>query len=120
MKLIIAGSRDIDLLLEELDDILEELGVPLEEVTELVSGGAAGIDSLGEHWAECRPDHLKVTRFMPDWDAYGRAAGPIRNKLMAEYADIAVIIMKKGGSRGSLNMTSQMMNLNKKVYVKEV
>lgn len=120
MKLIIAGSRDLELTLTQLDDILEELKVPTELVTEVVSGAAAGIDSLGELWAECRPDPLPIKRFEADWNGLGKAAGPVRNKQMAVYADAAVVIMKKGGSPGSKNMKDHMHRLKKPVYTYEV
>lgn len=120
MKLIIAGSRDLQLTLTQLDDILEKLNVPIKQITEVVSGVAKGIDSLGECWAECRPDPLSIKQFPADWSTHGRAAGPIRNKQMAEYADMAVVIMRKGGSRGSQNMIQTMINLNKPVYIYEM
>lgn len=120
MKLIIAGSRDLQLTLTQLDDIMTELKVPTELVTEVVSGGASGIDAIGELWAECRPDPLKMIRFEADWDTHGKAAGPIRNKQMGLYADAALIITKKGWTPGSKNMHDIMRRLKKKVWVKEV
>ena len=119
MKLIIAGSRDLELTLTQLDDILEELKVPTEQVTEVVSGKARGIDTLGELWAECRPDPLAIKEFPADWDTHGKSAGVIRNKQMAIYADAAVIIMKRGGSPGSKNMKDHMHRLKKPVYTYE-
>lgn len=120
MKLIIAGSRDLELTLTHLDDIMTELKVPIETVTEVVSGGASGIDTLGELWAECRPDPLKMVRFEADWNTHGKAAGPMRNKQMAIYADMALVIMKKGGSPGSKNMKDHMHRMKKPVFVYEV
>lgn len=115
MKLIIAGSRTIELRLEELDDIMEELKLPVETITEVVSGAAAGVDTSGELWAECRPDPLKITRFEADWKTHGKSAGPIRNRRMAEYADILLCVWD-GKSRGSTNMIEQMSAMKKPIY----
>lgn len=121
MRLIIAGSRDLIIPLEQLDDILyEALKEKIHNITEVVSGVAAGIDTVGERWAECRPDYIKIKQFPADWDTHGPSAGPIRNKQMAQYADAAVVIMKKGGSKGSKNMIDHMKRLKKPVYVVEV
>lgn len=77
---IIAGPRtiiDYELLLNaiKLSDI---------EITEVVSGNAKGVDSLGERYAKENNIPLKV--FPADWKTYKKAAGPIRNSGMAQYA----------------------------------
>lgn len=77
---IIAGPRtiiDYELLLNaiKLSDI---------EITEVVSGNAKGVDSLGERYAKENNIPLKV--FPSDWKTYKKAAGPIRNSGMAQYA----------------------------------
>jgi predicted Rossmann fold nucleotide-binding protein DprA/Smf involved in DNA uptake len=109
MKVIIAGSRDI-----QYDTLIMTCAVIESEfdITEVVSGTARGIDTVGEEWAEgC---DVPVKRFPADWNKHGKAAGPIRNRQMAEYADAAIVI--HNGSRGSLNMIEQMKKLNKPVY----
>lgn len=48
--------------------------------------------------------------FLAEWDKYGRAAGPIRNKQMLLYvleAKPLVIAFWDGISRGTKNMVSQ-------------
>mgnify|MGYP003335305129 CR=1 FL=1 len=117
MKVIIAGSRDITDI-SVVAPILTEAFVQLNIVKppEIVSGGAKGVDHIGEIFAKHIGYDLKV--FPADWNKHGKAAGPIRNKQMAEYADAAIVI--HNGSRGSLNMIEQMKKLNKPVYVKEV
>lgn len=114
MKVIIAGSRDINDM-NLLTKAIEDSGF---QITEVVSGGATGVDRLGENWSAweftSKPGIQKLTRFPADWNSYGKAAGPIRNKQMAEYADAAIVI--HNGSKGSLNMISQMKKLNKPVH----
>lgn len=88
MKLIIAGSRNLQP--EQFPDKrLDELHKTIR-VTEVVSGGAWGADYLGEVWAEGH--ELPIMRFNADWDKYGKRAGPIRNRLMAEHADAVVLL----------------------------
>lgn len=51
----------------------------------VVSGTARGVDQAGERWAT--DNNIPVAQFPADWDEHGRAAGPIRNERMAQYAD---------------------------------
>lgn len=94
MRLIIAGGRD-----QRLTKNDREWLDALEGVTEVVSGNCRGIDYDGEQWA--RSHDVKVKLFLADWDAYGRAAGPIRNRQMAEYGDALAVFP---GGRGTNNM----------------
>ena len=97
MKVIIAGGRNItDFNL--LEQVIKKSDF---DITEVVSGGASGIDSLGETWAIS--NNIFVRRFPADWDKYGKSAGPIRNRQMAEYAN-ALILIWDGKSRGSASM----------------
>ena len=111
MKLIIAGSREYDMLLpEDIQACVEHYNLI---VTEVVSGTARGVDKCGEGWATAY--HIPIARFPADWDHYGKAAGHIRNKQMAEYAD-ALLIIWNGESRGSKNMKETMIKLGKPYY----
>lgn len=101
MKLIIAGSRSITdpaPLAAIMAAVVPQLGAPL---TEIVSGTAPGVDRLGEAWA--RAHGVPVVRFPADWHRYSSAAGPIRNRQMACYAD-ACVLLWDGHSRGTLDM----------------
>lgn len=115
MKLLIAGSKTFKF---DHDFIHEAIyAVNNYETTftnlEIVSGGAKGIDSTAKEYA--KRWNKPFTEFPADWDAHGKAAGPIRNKQMAEYAD-ALLLIWDGESRGSANMKQQMLKLNKPVY----
>lgn len=109
MKVIIAGSRDIT----DYDTVVNAVdNHPFESITEIVSGCAKGVDTVGERIAEnC---DIPLQKFSADWSKHGKAAGPIRNRQMAEYADAAIVI--HNGSKGSLNMIETMKKLNKPVY----
>ena len=101
-KVIIAGSRDFSdfqLLYSKCEEILES-----QTDIEIVSGTARGADKLGEHYASLKGH--SVAKFPADWDKHGKAAGYVRNKEMAEYADM-LIAFWDGESRG----TGHMINL---------
>jgi hypothetical protein len=55
------------------DDLLKLENI--EGVTELVSGGAPGVDTDAERWAD--QHEIPIKKFKPDWKQYGRGAGPI-------------------------------------------
>ena len=100
-KVIIAGSRDFkdySFLKKIVDKLYINGGI------EIVSGGAEGADSLGELYAAEKGYTLK--RFPADWKAHGKAAGPIRNRQMAEYAD-HLIAFPIGSSKGTYNMIKE-------------
>lgn len=111
MRLVIAGGRDLTVSPAYIARVMDAFEI--EDVEEVVSGAAAGIDKDGEQWAEVRK--TKIKRFPADWKNKGKAAGPIRNKQMAEYAD-AVLLFWNGRSPGSKNMKETMMGLRKPVY----
>jgi hypothetical protein len=83
------------------------------DITEVVSGGARGVDRLGEEFAVAH--HLHVKRFLPNWKL-GRGAGFIRNIEMAEYAD-ALIAIWDGVSRGTAQMIREAKKRGLRVYV---
>ena len=98
MKVIIAGGRDISF---NSSDMLDKITAQMPSITEVVCGGAQGVDHHGKYWAI--HNNIPVKEFPADWQTHGKAAGPIRNRQMAEYAD-ALILIWDGKSRGSKNM----------------
>lgn len=112
MKVIVAGCRnftDYELLKQKLDYYRET-----KPITEIVSGVARGADVLGVQYAKAVDIPYKL--FPADWVKNGRAAGPIRNQQMAEYAD-ALIAVWDGESKGTKNMISCMNKLKKPVSI---
>lgn len=100
MITIIAGGRDIT----DYDHLQDALEAYRNDITEVVSGGAEGVDAMGERYAKGAGLPLKV--FKADWAANGKAAGPIRNRQMAEYAQ-ALLAIWDGKSRGTANMIEE-------------
>lgn len=113
MKLIIAGGRDINLEPHEILNAIADTDLVLAEITEIVSGGASGADKSGEVMASIVG--IDIKRFPAKWDEYGKIAGPIRNKQMADYAD-ALLLFWDGKSRGSADMKKQMQDVDKPIY----
>lgn len=109
MKICIAGGRDFDnydVLAKVVDQVIAEIPTQIS----IVSGMAKGADSLGERYA--RERGLDVLLFPADWKKHARAAGPIRNALMADEADMLVAFWD-GVSRGTKNMIGQMQKRGK-------
>lgn len=78
---LVAGSRsfcDYDLFRDRLDMLLSR-----QSNVVIVSGGAAGADSMAERYAKEKGLPIKI--FPAEWDKYGRKAGYIRNRQMHEY-----------------------------------
>ncbi len=67
---------------------------------QVVSGGAAGADTLGAEWARANGVPLRVLR--PDYSAHGPAAPHVRNGAIVAAASV-VLVVWNGKSRGTLS-----------------
>ncbi len=90
MKVAIIGSRSIKKL--DLDIFMPE------GVTEIVSGGAIGVDSLARNYAI--KNKIKLTEFLPDYNKFGRGAPLKRNIEIIQYSDL-VLAFWDGNSNGT-------------------
>ena len=78
MKVAIVGSQNMT---------VANLGSCLpKETTEIVSGGARGIDRCAREYAQTHG--LKLTEFLPEYERYGRGAPLRRNLQIIGYADL--------------------------------
>lgn len=117
LKVIIAGSRtfgDYGLLAKVCDHMLQN-----QSEVEIVSGKEPkGADKLGELYAE--ENGYNIRPFIAHWAQFGNAAGPMRNKQMAEYAD-ALIAFWNGDTvkSGTYNMICVARNAGLKIKVCE-
>lgn len=112
IKCVIAGSR-VFTRWKEIYPIIDYFNQFLN-IDEVVSGGARGVDRIGEHWAE--DNFIEVKQFIPDWNGLGKKAGIVRNEEMAKYANAAIIIWD-GESRGTKNMIENALKYGLKLYV---
>lgn len=100
MKVIVAGGRDLVPTLEMeawLMQTLHNMGA-----TEVVSGCQRGGDELGQQVAIRM--NLPVIPFPAAWQIHGKAAGPMRNRQMAEYADACILLP---GGPGTFDMKTK-------------
>ena len=92
MRLAIVGSRTITDM-NVLIDALQEY-----DITEIVSGGARGVDTMAEDYAVA--NDIDTIIFPADWERYGKRAGYLRNVQIVDYAD-EVLALWDGKSRGT-------------------
>lgn len=90
MKVAIIGSRNLGVI--GLENFLPE------NVTEIVSGGAKGVDTCAREYAE--KHNIPLTEFLPDYSRYGRTAPLKRNLEIIAYADL-VLAFWDGKSHGT-------------------
>lgn len=126
MKLIIAGSRILTNI--SIKNIMYNAFTSgtfdPTKITEVVCGGASGIDTLGAEWAveeywydsgHTYKNIIPVKNFPANFKKLGKKAGPIRNAEMGAYAD-ALLLIWDGQSKGSASMKAIMQKLNKPIY----
>lgn len=106
MKLLIVGSRNI----EKFN--LSEYISPQTDL--IISGGAKGLDSLAEKYA----DEHKLSKLIirPRYDLYGKAAPLKRNEKMVDIAD-EILIVWDGISKGTKYTLEYAKKKNKAVKV---
>ena len=118
MKLAIVGSRDFKAVAFAVDKIYDFL-VPHEHEENfcVVSGGAKGIDSLGEACA--KKLGIETLIIKPDWDTHGKKAGFLRNIDIIKNADF-VLVFWDGKSKGSKHSIDLAIKMNKplNIYVR--
>lgn len=107
MKIAVVGSRDLNIS----EAILKEY---LFGASEIVSGGARGVDSCAAEYS--RKNRLVLTEFLPEYELYGRAAPIIRNREIVEYAD-KVIVFWNGRSKGALSVIKYAEKIGKSCKV---
>ena len=90
MKVAVIGSRGLT---------VKDLGKYLPpDTTEIISGGALGIDTCAREYAISHG--IKLTEFRPEYANYGRSAPLKRNITIIENADL-VIAFWDGSSHGT-------------------
>ncbi len=76
-----------------------------------------GADSISERYA--KENGFKIEKYYADWKRYGRAAGPIRNKKMAEISDI-IICFWDGKSLGTKSKIDYAQRYGKHIMIKKI
>lgn len=117
-RVVIAGCRDYNNYNEAkiyIDYCLSN--VQKENNIVIVSGCARGADAIGERYA--KENGFKVEKYPADWKKYGRSAGPIRNKQMAESCDF-VICFWDDKSKGTKSMIEYAKRCGKPIRIKRI
>lgn len=109
MRLLIVGSRSIGNF-----DLTPYVS---DQVDTVISGGADGIDSLAEQYA----DQHRLSKYIvrPQYHLYGRSAPLKRNELMVDMAD-AVLVIWDGYSKGTRHTIVYTQKKNKPLTLVKV
>ena len=102
MKVGIVGSRK--LVIKNLEKY-----IPME-CKKIISGGAVGIDRCAAEYAN--NSNVELQEFFPDYKKYGRAAPIVRNKMIADEADV-IIAFWDGSSKGTKMVIDYCKKTNK-------
>ena len=115
MSIAIVGSRDFKNfgLLEKT--ILENYKI--ENITELISGGAIGTDTLAEQFAI--KHSIPMSIFKLDWDVYGKSAGYKRTWLIIDNSD-EIIAFWDGISKGTKLLIDLANKYKKKLMIVKI
>ena len=106
MKLLVVGSRDIT-------DFDLKPHLP-RKLSLIISGGAKGIDTLAERYADEHGISKLILR--PQYEKYGRAAPLKRNEQMVDLCD-SVLVIWDGQSKGSQYTISYAKKAKKEIQV---
>jgi hypothetical protein len=109
MRVLVSGDRnwsDRDYIFYTLDGVSA-----VRPISSVIQGKAPGADHFAKLWA--RHNHLACLDFEADWDTYGKAAGPIRNKQMLDEGKPDMVIafhediLKSKGTKDMLKQASR-------------
>ena len=117
-RIVIAGCRDYN----NYDEAKEFIDFCLSNIRKendivILSGCASGADAIGEQYA--KENGFAVEKYPADWDAYGKSAGPKRNKQMAEVGDYVICFWDEK-SKGTNSMIDYANKFNKPIKIKKI
>jgi hypothetical protein len=112
-KIAIVGSRNITDY--EIIKTFVLSYIDVNNIEWVCSGGARGVDSLAEQFA----DEFNIPKkiFLADWDQFGKQAGFLRNFDIITNSDIVFAIWD-GVSKGTQHSMSIAKKQNKILYTK--
>ena len=113
-RLIVAGGRhfsNYSLMKQSIEAFIAKYN--LTDVM-IVSGTASGADQMGERYASY--NDLPVEKHPANWTLHAKAAGPIRNREMADVSQ-GLVAFWDGKSKGTKNMIETATKLGLDVEV---
>lgn len=101
MRVAIVGSRDFH------NYAVFRGCVDSFDITHIVSGGAAGADSMAERYG--RQFAIPFTVYPANWDKFGKAAGMIRNSQIVNDCELVIAFPgpKSVGTRGTISLAEK-------------
>ena len=120
----IVGSRHYENY-SEFTSVINQLLAIYGKPNKVVSGGhtdkygniKSGADTLAWKWA--MENKIPIIEHNAEWDKHGRAAGPIRNKLIINDTDVLIAFVAPN-SVGTKNSISLAKKANIKIYTYNV
>ena len=111
IRLAVVGSRtftDYELLKNTLDDFVES-----HIITEIISGGAKGADTLAKKYA--KENGFPTNIILPNWEKFGKSAGFIRNEQIVQECTYLMAFWdgKSKGTKHSIDLAKK----HKKAYI---
>jgi hypothetical protein len=105
MRVLVCGGRnylDANFLFATLDRMHAS-----RRITEVITGGASGADTLAIEWAKARDIPFQI--FFAAWHEHGRGAGPIRNRQMLEegWPDLVIAFPGGHGTAGMVKLAQK-------------
>jgi hypothetical protein len=116
MKLAIVGSRNPGISYSKFEELLLA-EINLGEVTQIVSGGAKGIDTFARLFAG--KHHVPLMEFLPEYAAYGKYATLRRNTEIVREANF-VVAFPTADSKGTLHSMNEAKRLGKRLIVVKI
>lgn len=113
MKLGISGTRQPQIGYAEWESLLLDK-VNVNDITEIVSGGAKGVDSFARTFAS---RHRKpLMELKPDYGAYGRSAPLVRNRQIVRESNV-LVAFPSSESRGTIRTIEEARRIGRKVII---
>lgn len=105
---IVTGSRNLtdwNKVWKELEDLYTFHGSLMVRH----GGCSTGADSFASMWVSTwfKPTNICESIFTANWDDFGKAAGPIRNREMAQAGADLCLAFPLGESRGTWNCVNE-------------
>lgn len=117
-RIVVAGCRDYN----NYNEAKKYIDFCISKIKEnntlvFISGCCEGADILGKRYA--KENGYKIEYYPAEWNKYGKRAGPIRNKKMAEISDY-VICFWDGKSKGTKTMIAYAKEKGKPIKIKKL
>ena len=119
----LVGSRqytNYDEFCNVVNQIINKYGIP----TNIISGGhldrygriKPGADTLAYYYA--RDNNIPLIEHEAEWNTYGRAAGPIRNKLIVNDSNVilAFVAPTSSGTLNTIELAKKNPNISIYIY----